>query len=126
MKPPSPTVARGTAFGSRLSEAIAMAGMQQRALAQKAGIRPEQVSKWVSGRSGITQENAVKVAAALEVGYDALIYGPPRAQQLDRIERMIRALVDRFELDSAALLADFEQEITEDGQHDAELGDSTW
>ncbi len=68
----------------------------------------------------------MKVAAALEVGYDALIYGPPRAQQLDRIERMIRALVDRFELDSAALLADFEQEITEDGQHDAELGDSTW
>lgn len=62
-------------FGLRLRELLKNRGMKSKHLADKLGVQPPAVSRWLRGRPG--SKHLIRIAAVLEVDLDYLITGKP-------------------------------------------------
>ena len=104
-------------FARNLEEILRRKGLSQKALAEIAGIWPQQISSWIKERDKISTQNLYKVAAALEVGVEELtkeiggspVYETPSQAELfnasltalNRIEQKLDACKEMLERDDS-------------------------
>ena len=102
---------------------VKSSGLTQRVIAQKAGINPVYLNRWLTGKRTLSEENAKKVASVLGVDItniarklpdDADIGNLPELQQMEAWkERALRA---------EAKLAHLQRACNALGQHVSALG----
>ena len=61
--------------GARIAEARRAAGMTQQALGDAVGVSRSAVAQWETGRAGQVTTNLTRVAGALGIGVEHLMYG---------------------------------------------------
>lgn len=82
-------------FGNRLREALVSAGLTQAALAKELGVHANVVNNWACGKGYPSLENLARLAPALGVGADWLIFGgspPPVSPRANPVVERVRTL----------------------------------
>lgn len=76
-------------FATRLKECLAQNGISQQKLAEKVGVSPSAVSKWIVAGNSIDSQNLLKVCQELKVSADYLLGLTDSPQTTPNIEREI-------------------------------------
>jgi len=107
----------GMALRDRIRELVEVRGLTQRQLAAQAGVTPEQVSRWLSGRYVPSTANLRQLASALQVSVDVLLREDdedPHVAAVASVAKLARTLgVSPDELRAAAATLTREKEEEE-------------
>lgn len=97
LRPPSGEIDLPS-LGNRIAEVRSRRRWSQRYLAQLSGLRPERISRLEGGRVDPRLQEIAKLAAVLETGLEALVYGGGKDEDLARVADQRRLTAQQTDL----------------------------